>query len=69
MQIACMIVGLLMVSAAAMWGLNGLHQDYGLAWRAIRNCVKSTAKSDRIWSRARAAEYFRRGSSRSGHAG
>jgi len=30
-QIACMIVGLLMVSAAAMWGLNGLHQDYGLA--------------------------------------
>jgi signal transduction histidine kinase len=31
MQIACMIVGLLMVSAAAMWGLNGLHQDYGLA--------------------------------------
>jgi two-component system, NtrC family, sensor kinase len=31
MQIACMIAGLLMVSAAAMWGLNGLHQDYGLA--------------------------------------
>jgi signal transduction histidine kinase len=30
-QIACMIVGLLLVSAAAMWGLNGLHQDYGLA--------------------------------------
>jgi two-component system NtrC family sensor kinase len=31
LQIACMIVGLLLVSAAAMWGLNGLHQDYGLA--------------------------------------
>ena len=30
-QIACMIVGLLLVSAAGMWGLNGLHQDYGLA--------------------------------------
>jgi signal transduction histidine kinase len=30
-QIACMLVGLLLVSAAAMWGLNGLHQDYGLA--------------------------------------
>lgn len=31
LQIACMIVGLLLISAAAMWGLNGLHQDYGLA--------------------------------------
>ena len=30
-QIACMIVGLLLVCAAGMWGLNGLHQDYGLA--------------------------------------
>lgn len=30
-QIACMIVGLLLISAAAMWGLNGLGQDYGLA--------------------------------------
>lgn len=30
-QIACMIVGLLLISAAAMWGLNGLHQNYGLA--------------------------------------
>jgi signal transduction histidine kinase len=29
--IACMIVGLLLVSAAAMWGINGLHQDYGVA--------------------------------------
>ena len=31
LQIACMIVGLLLVSSAAMWGLNGLHQDYGQA--------------------------------------
>ena len=31
MQIGCMIVGLLLVSAAGMWGLNGLHQDYGVA--------------------------------------
>jgi signal transduction histidine kinase len=31
LQIGCMIVGLLLVSFAAMWGLNGLHQDYGQA--------------------------------------
>ena len=31
LQIACMIVGLLLISAAAMWGLNGLNQDYGIA--------------------------------------
>lgn len=31
-QIACMIVGLLLISAAAMWGLNGLQQDYGVAF-------------------------------------
>ena len=30
-QIAAMIVGLLLVSAAALWGLNGLHQDYDIA--------------------------------------
>src|SRR5689334_19602243 len=31
LQIGAMIVGLLLVSAAALWGLNGLHQDYGVA--------------------------------------
>jgi signal transduction histidine kinase len=31
LQILAMIVGLLLVSGAALWGLNGLHQDYGLA--------------------------------------
>ena len=31
LQIGAMIVGLLLVSAAGLWGLNGLHQDYGLA--------------------------------------
>lgn len=30
-QIACMIIGLVLISAAAMWGLNGLHEDYGMA--------------------------------------
>ena len=30
-QIAMMIVGLLLISAASLWGLNGLHQDYGVA--------------------------------------
>jgi len=29
--IAAMIVGMLLVSAASLWGLNGLHQDYGIA--------------------------------------
>ena len=27
-QIAAMIVGLLLVSGASLWGLNGLQQDY-----------------------------------------
>src|SRR5579864_8244748 len=31
LQIGAMIVGLLLVSAAPLWGLNALHQDYGLA--------------------------------------
>jgi two-component system, NtrC family, sensor kinase len=31
LQIAAMIVGLLLVSLASLWGLNGLRQDYGLA--------------------------------------
>lgn len=30
-QIGAMIVGLLLVSAASLWGLNALHQDFGLA--------------------------------------
>lgn len=30
-QIGAMIVGLLLVSGASLWGLNGLHQDFGLA--------------------------------------
>ena len=30
-QIAAMIVALLLVSGAALWGLNGLHEDYGVA--------------------------------------
>ncbi|HEY2586278.1 MAG TPA: HAMP domain-containing sensor histidine kinase [Tepidisphaeraceae bacterium] len=30
-QIACMIIGLVLISAAAMWGLNGLHENYGMA--------------------------------------
>src|SRR5579872_4047388 len=36
LQIAAMIVGLLLISAAALWGLNGLHQDYGLALAGYR---------------------------------
>ncbi len=31
LQIAAMIAALIAVSAAALWGLNGLHTDYGLA--------------------------------------
>jgi two-component system, NtrC family, sensor kinase len=31
LQIGAMIVGLLLVSSASLWGLNGLRQDYGLA--------------------------------------
>src|SRR3954468_18897168 len=30
-QIAAMIVGLLLVSAASLWGLNALYEGYGLA--------------------------------------
>ena len=29
--IAAMLVGMLLVSAASLWGLNGLRQDYGIA--------------------------------------
>src|SRR6186713_1124412 len=32
-QIAAMVVGLFAVSAAALWGLRGLHQDYGVSLR------------------------------------
>ena len=31
LQITTMIVGLLVVGATALWGLNALHEDYGLA--------------------------------------
>src|SRR5947209_15355063 len=31
LQIGAMLVGLLLVSATALWGLKGLKQDYGLA--------------------------------------
>jgi signal transduction histidine kinase len=30
-QIMAMIVGLLVISGTALWGINGLHEDYGLA--------------------------------------
>lgn len=30
-QVAATLVGLLLVSAAALWGINALHQDYGVA--------------------------------------
>jgi len=30
-QIAAMLIGLLLVSSASLWGLNGLHQDYAVA--------------------------------------
>src|SRR5438067_13364922 len=33
LQIAAMIVGLLLVSSASLWGLNALQQAYGLAAR------------------------------------
>ena len=33
LQIAAMIVGLLLVSGASLWGLNGLQEDYGDALR------------------------------------
>ena len=36
LQIAAMIVGLLLVSAASLWGLNGLQQDYSSAMRGYR---------------------------------
>src|SRR5437868_9215552 len=32
-QIAAMIVGLLLVSAASLWGLNALYAGYGQAWK------------------------------------
>lgn len=32
-QIGAMIVGLVLLSIAPLWGLNGLHQDFGLALR------------------------------------
>src|SRR5438270_12835093 len=35
-QIAAMIVGLLLISAASLWGLNGLEQDYGVALAGYR---------------------------------
>src|SRR6187549_2549418 len=31
LQITSMIVGLLLISGASLWGLNGLQQDYGAA--------------------------------------
>src|SRR3954447_9176517 len=31
LQIGAMLVALLLVGAAALWGINGLHQDYGVA--------------------------------------
>ncbi|MGE5611230.1 MAG: sensor histidine kinase [Bacillota bacterium] len=30
-EITAMIIGLLLISAASLWGLNGLHQDFGSA--------------------------------------
>ena len=30
-QIAAMIIGLLLISGASLWGVNGLHHDYGSA--------------------------------------
>src|SRR5436190_24345322 len=31
LQITAMIVGLLLISGASLWGLNGLEQNYGAA--------------------------------------
>lgn len=36
-QIAAMIVGLLLVSGAALWGLNALHQDFGAALKGYED--------------------------------
>lgn len=36
LQIIAMIVGLLLLGAASLWGLNGLRQDYGLALDGYR---------------------------------
>lgn len=35
-QIAAMIVGLMLVSAASLWGLNALYAGYGLAWKEVQ---------------------------------
>jgi signal transduction histidine kinase len=35
-QIAAMIVGLLLVSAASLWGLNALYAGYGEAWQEYK---------------------------------
>jgi signal transduction histidine kinase len=36
-QIGAMIVGLLLVSGASLWGINALHQDFGAALRGYRD--------------------------------
>lgn len=35
-QIAAMIVGLMLISAASLWGLNALYAGYGLAWQEYK---------------------------------
>ena len=36
-QTGAMIVGLLLVSAASLWGINGLSTDYGVATEAYQD--------------------------------
>src|SRR5262245_31429641 len=33
LQIGALIVSLLLISGASLWGINGLHHDFGLAVR------------------------------------
>jgi len=37
LQIAATIVGMLLLSAASLWGLNGLHQDFGAALESYQD--------------------------------
>ncbi len=37
LQIGAMLVGLVLISGASLWGLNGLHQDFGAALRGYED--------------------------------
>src|SRR5258706_15685108 len=46
LQIGAMLIGLLLVSAAALWGLNGLRSDFGIAsagYRELREMYEAAS--------------------------